>query len=304
MRLKPFLRNDLLEELLAELAEDLRIAERALLKRRNELLHPLILVMGPPRCGSTLFMQWLANSELVAYPTNLLARFYYAPIIGAKIQLLLTDPKYEFRDELKEFKKEIDYRSENGKTQGILAPNEFWYFWRRFLKDSRRDIWTDEELRETMDVKTMLGELAGVTEVMNKPFVMKGMLFNYNISFLDSVIDKVVFIQLKRNLESNAESVLDARKRQFGDVKSWYSFEIPEKEALLDLDPATQVRKQVMAIDRAVDLGVGMVEVSRKLVIHYEDFCSRPRFYFELLAKMLGRESLPYKGPERFLSTR
>lgn len=58
------------------------------------------------------------------------------------------------------------------------------------------------------------------------------MLFNYNIPFLDSVLDKVLFVQIKRDPVANAASVLEARKRQLGSEAAWYSFSIPEYEEL------------------------------------------------------------------------
>lgn len=58
-----------------------------------------------------------------------MSRFYKAPIIGAKMQRLLLDPEFNFRNELTDiFSRNIGYLSENGKTQGALAPNEFWFF--------------------------------------------------------------------------------------------------------------------------------------------------------------------------------
>ena len=51
-----------------------------------------VFVVGALRSGTTLFTQWLATTGLTAYPTNLLSRFYGAPLVGAKIQQLLTDP--------------------------------------------------------------------------------------------------------------------------------------------------------------------------------------------------------------------
>ena len=290
-RTTTFRRNELLEKMLAELNKDLQPAENLLVSRNLQtagMKYPLILVMGPLRSGTTLFTQWLANTGLVAYPTNLLSRFYQAPIIGAKIQLLLTDPRYNFRDELGEFAQQAEYRSENGKTQGVLAPNEFWYFWRRFLAEPGRDVWTDDELRQSMDTRTLLAELAGMMEVFQKPFAAKAMLFNYNIPFLDSVIDKVVFVQIKRDPLTNVASVLEARKRQLGNEAEWYSFNIPEYEQLKDLDPVAQAAGQVHYINQAVDRGLANVDESRKLVVQYEDFCADPRQFFAQLCEKTG----------------
>lgn len=130
-RVEKFKRNNSLEEFLKEINNDLwNTEEKLLIKKTPE--YPLIFVMGPLRSGSTLMTQWLANLGF-AYPTNLMSRFYKAPIIASKIQMLLTDERYNYRNEIRDFNSGIDFSSENGKTRGALAPNEFWYFWRRFL---------------------------------------------------------------------------------------------------------------------------------------------------------------------------
>ncbi len=301
-----FSRNVDLEELLKDINSTLWRAEKKLIESPCSPQFHAILLMGPMRSGTTLFIQWLANIGLVAYPTNLLSRLYRAPIIGAKIQLLLTDPRYNFRDELGEFAQQVEYKSENGKTKGVLAPNEFWYFWRRFLADPARDVWTDDELRQSMDVRTMLAELGGIMDVFEKPFAAKGMLFNYNIPFLDSVLDKVLFIQIKRDPVANVASVLDARKRQLGSEEKWYSFKIPEYERLSGLDPVTQVAGQVYYINRAVTAGLEGVADERKLLVQYEDFCANPQqVYREIVARIKPEGmGLDYSGPDSFSSTR
>ena len=301
-RTLPFQRNIGLESLLREVNEELSISEQGLIRQfsSTKMKSPLILVMGPLRSGSTLFTQWLANTGIVAYPTNLLSRFYNAPILGAKIQLLLTDPRFNFRDELGEFAQQTEYRSENGKTKGVLAPNEFWYFWRRFLSESHRDIWSDEELKQSMDIATMRAELIGMMSVFQKPFAAKGMLFNYNIPFFNSILEKVIFVQIKRDPVSNVASVLDARKRQLGSESQWYSFQIPEYEALKNLDPVTQVSGQIHHINTAVDKGISSVDESRKLVVQYEEFCENPEYFFDELAAKLELNNPKYRGPSKF----
>ena len=304
-RTPAFSRNELLEEFLLDLNTDLKPAEQALLARQSvtKMRYPLVLVVGPLRSGTTLFMQWLASLGIVAYPTNLLSRFYQAPIIGAKIQLLLTDARYNFRDELSDLVNLADYTSENGKTKGALAPNEFWYFWRRFLSEPNRSVWTDDELRHSMDTYTMLSELAGSMDVFGKGFAAKGMLFNYNIPFLDNLFDKVLFIQLRRDIVANVASVLNARKRQYGSEETWYSFKIPEYEQLQGLDPITQAVGQVYSIDRAVSLGLSKVAEGRKLTVHYEDFCVDPKEVFDNIVHLILGEDVKYLGQDSFISS-
>ena len=304
-RTEQFQRNALLEKLLFGLNKDLQLSEGALFKQYvgKPMEYPLILVMGPSLSGTTLFTQWLANTGLVAYPTNLLSRFYQAPILGAKIQLLLTDPLFNFRNELGEFLQQVEYKSENGKTKGVLAPNEFWYFWRRFLADPSRDVWSDDELNSTMDIKTLKAELIGIMDVFQKPFAAKGMLFNYNIPFLNSIFDNVLFVQMNRQSAANVASILKARKRQFGSEDQWYSFKIPEYEQLQNLDPVSQVAGQVRLINQAVSSGLSVVDESRKLVIQYEDFCAQPEDVYRMVIDRIGLEYRSYDGPQFFSLT-
>lgn len=305
-RTKAFQRNVLLESLLSELNADLQPSERRLVNKYSaaEMPFPVILVMGPLRSGTTLFTQWFANSGVVSYPSNLLSRFYHAPIIGAKIQLLLTDTRFNFRNELGEFSHQSDYRSENGKTQGVLAPNEFWYFWRQFLADPSCDIWSDQELKQTMDINTMRAELAGVMDIFQKPFLTKGMLFNYNIPFLDSIFEKVLFVQIKRDPVANVSSVLDARRRQLGSEQEWYSFKIAEYNTLIDLPPIEQAAGQVHFINQAIERGLRGVHESRKITINYEEFCAAPSDTFSQLTGKLGLANASYNGPDSFSATR
>lgn len=307
-RVKQFMRNDSLEELLSDLNDSLFCAEKSMLRKISfsEVDYPIVFLMGPHRSGSTLFLQWLANTGLVAYPTNLLSRFYAAPVIGAKIQLMLTDSRYNFRDEILDFNSPILFDSENGKTKGALAPNEFWYFWRRFLPFRELDWLPDEELFHLVDQNKLVGELMALTQVFDKPFALKSMILNYNIPFLNEIFKKALFIQLKRDPVANVASILEARKRQFGDEDIWYSFKIPEYPHLINLDPITQTAGQLHYINSAVTKGIESVNESRKFVLQYEDFCQNPQqVYIDLVKKLgLSGNEFSYCGPKQFTASR
>lgn len=305
-RTPTFRRNAELEQLLGNLNNLLSCAERASQKyyvsKYGE--YPLIFVMGPHRSGSTLFMQWLAHSGIVAYPTNLLSRFYGAPAVGAQIQLLLTDPRFNFRNEILDFNSPISFSSENGKTQGALAPNEFWYFWRRFLPFGELDYLPNEELFRVADLENLVGELTALTRVFGKPFALKSMILNYNIPFLDAIFKKALFVQLRRDPVTNVASILDARKRQLSTEAEWYSFKIPEYPQLRHLPPISQSAGQLHYINKAVTEGMSKVAVARKLTIDYEIFCASPRRIFSDLCEKLHIEDQVYQGPDSFSISR
>lgn len=265
---------------------------------------PIVFVMGPLRSGTTLFMQWLANTGLVAYPTNLLSRFYASPVVGAHIQLLLTDPRFNFRDEIQEFITPISFNSENGKTKGALSPNEFWYFWRRFLPFKELDWLPDEELFRVVDREKLVAELTSLTKVFNKPFALKSMILNYNIPFLNSIFKKALFIQINRDPVANVASILDARKRQLGSEDKWYSFKIPEYSQLQGLDPVVQAAGQLHYNLKAVNNGLLKVNDSRKMAVQYENFCKHPEQVFEELIEKLNLTEKEYRGAKQFKLTR
>lgn len=305
-----FQRNLKLEELLNEINTDLDVAEKLLVQNEYKK-YPIILLVGAPRSGSTLLIQWLANLGEFTYPTNLLSRFYNAPIIGAKIQRLLLDPEYNFRNEISDFSKKIDYSSQNGKTKGALAPNEFWYFWRRFFPYEKlsMDYMPDSELTQCFDRELFIRELMGVANVFEKPIAMKGMIANYNIGFLNEMIDRVIFIHTKRNPYTNVASLLETRKRQFGDEKKWYSFRIPEMKELLKIEnPIRQVAGQIYSINHTIEMALEKVADERKLVIEYEEFCHNPEsYYFEIRHKLQLQKyeiSPEYIGEKRFEITK
>lgn len=289
-RLSSFQRNADLEKLLHDINSLLAPAEQAALAQyeNQETAYPIIFIMGPFRSGTTLLMQWLANMGVVAYPTNLLSRFYGAPVMGALIQMLLADPRFNFRNEILDFNSSIPFESENGKTRGALAPNEFWYFWRRFLPFGKLDWLPDEELFRVVDQKRLVGELTTLTRIFAKPFALKGLILNYNIPFLDTIFKKALFVQVKRNPADNVASVLEARKRQFGTEKQWYSFRIPEYPLLKALDPVTQCAGQVYYINKAVTKGMAAVAESRKMAVEYEAFCDRPEDVYNTLTEKLN----------------
>lgn len=303
-----FKRNQNLETLLQALNQQLICAEEQTLsnKIRFGSDFPLIFIMGPLRSGTTLFTQWLASTEIIAYPTNLLSRFYGAPAIGAQIQLLLTDPRFNFRNEIIDFNSKTTFESENGKTRGALAPNEFWYFWRRFLPFKELDWLPDSELFRLVDHEKLADELTTLTRIFTKPFSLKAMILNYNIPFLDAIFKKALFIQIKRDSVTNVASILEARKRQLGSESEWYSFKIPEYYQLKDLDPIPQAAGQLHYINTAVTEGMATVDESRKMIVQYEEFCQHPkRFFLELLQKLGNAETAyDYVGPEQFTISR
>lgn len=301
-----FQRNEELERLLAELNSLLEPIEAELLDDYQMPRYPVVFVVGAPRSGSTLMMQWLAHTGRFAYPTNLLSRFYAAPFVGAKIQQLLTAPEYGFRDELVDLASEISFSSSLGKTRGALAPNEFWYFWRRFIPNTEpRHL--DAESLGKIRPRELVAEFAAIEAALGKPLALKGLILELNLPFLSSILDRALFLFVKRHPFYTIQSLLESREQYFGNRRDWYSIKPKEYDLLKGLDPFEQVAGQVYFTNRTISDDLQQIDVARWLVVDYERFCSAPRQTFERIMTKFSQQGThvhwDYTGPEQFHHT-
>lgn len=129
-----------------------------------------------------------------------------------------------------------------------------------------------------------------------------------NIPELAEQFDKALFIWNRRDSIFNIQSALEARKRQYGDINTWYSFKIKEYPELKNLDPLESIAGQIAAINRSVEQGIANLPDNRKLVVQYEDFCQQPELYYSeitrRLAEQRGGVTVPdYSGDAAFANT-
>lgn len=234
---------------------------------------PIILIMGNARSGSTLMLQYLSSLNLFSYPSNLIARFYKNPYLGIRIQHALLE--YDSNNQLEFSDLNDNFDSNLGKTSGALAPSEYWYFWREYFKFSEINKLSDNELLK-VDSDNFLKKLSAFENLTGKPLVMKGMLLNWNIPYLHSIYPNFIFINLKRDIISNAQSLYKARKSFFDDPEKWYSFKPEEYRFLFDKTPVEQVIGQVYYTQQAIQKGLNEVPKTNKIEITYEDFCKNP----------------------------
>ena len=300
-------RNQSLEELLQELNSLLGDAERRVEETFESPKWPVIFIIGPPRSGTTLLLQWLAQTEIFGYPTNLISRFYGAPYIGAKIQRLLTDPKFDFNDEFQDLRQSIDFNSTLGKTQGLLSPNEFWYFWRRFIPNQEPWHLSAEEV-EQIDKSGFASSLAALEAALEKPLAMKGIILQYNLDVLAPMLqDRVIFIHTRRHTFYNAQSLLKAREEYYGTREKWYSVRPKEYEQLKDATPIEQVVGQVYFTNQAIQEQIEQLPEACSLEWPYESFCENPSQHFKRLTQRLQNHGFDvkrdYRGPKEFEST-
>lgn len=292
------------ENLLAELNNLLSVCQETVNQRFTRPLFPVLLIMGVARSGTTLFYQWLAESQQWGFPSNITARFFRAPYIGARVQQILLE--HDYKNEIAGFQKTDPYFSSLGKTRGALAPHEFWYFWRRFFPlDAEADVVPSDALH-SVDTARLNAEIASLEAALEKPIAMKALLLNWHIPFLNTVFEKVLFVHIRRDPVHLMQSLMEGRMKNFGSEDLWYAFKPPEYAWLKDMDPITQVAGQVYFTQKAVETGLAQIAEGRQMTVEYVDFCQQPAaFWKELCEKMngMGYALGPYAGPEQFEAT-
>lgn len=304
LRTTAYRRNERLESLLNELSAVIGPAELRAIDLGRSVQWPVVFVVGAPRSGTTLLLQWLANLGRFCYPTNWLSRFYAAPYVGALLQRMLVEADLQFRDEFGDLvASTVGYDSDLGKTAGLLGPNEFWYFWRRFFHWGET-IWLDEAALRKADGRTFAAELAAIERVFERPLAMKALIMDCNLPYLDSLVEKAVFMHVRRNPVDNAHSLLEARRRFSGDIREWYSFCPREYSWLKDRDPYTQVAGQVYFLSAAIEEARRSIDPGRWLAVDYERFCTAPERVHAALRERCAAQGCDlgatYEGPGAF----
>jgi hypothetical protein len=278
IRLKKHQKNAGLEAILDEMFQLLGPVQREIIKDFSKPDLPVFLLLGCARSGSTVINQYLAGSGFFSYPTNILSRFFYAPYIGARIQQMLID--FDIKGEIFDKKPKEQFASLLGKTYGPLGPNEFWYFWDRFFKFGELQQLTPKELAK-VDWTTLLKELHSIEHVFNKPLLLKATKMGWHLNAFKANLPNVHFIDIKREVLYNAQSLLLARKEYFGSIDQWYSLKPKNYFDLIKLDPIEQVVLQVIHTNKETDDQLKLLKPRDFTTIQYADFFQDPKSVFE-----------------------
>jgi hypothetical protein len=187
-----------------------------------------------------------------------------------------------------------------------LEPNEFWYFWRRFLPNEEpRHLSEDEE--RAIDGAGLAAGLAALESAFAKPLALKAMIVQYNLPTISALLDRVLFVHVRRESFYNAQSLLEAREEYYGTRDAWYSVKPREYEMLAREDCFTQVAGQVNYTHAAIERGLSQLEAPRSLNISYETLCSDPASVYAALVEKLAEQQCEidpeYVGPPHFECT-
>jgi hypothetical protein len=256
------------EDFLKQLNETLAVKEKELYTN-CKINHPFIFIFGLPRSGTTLISQLIAHCMDVGFINNFMARFYLAPVHGIRLSRLI------FGNE-----KKSSFQSDYARTSDLTDIHEFGYFWRYWLKKEMfTGITQAVQIEKEIDWTGLKHTLANMQNEFGKPMVFKNIFGSYHLIKMNKVIEKIIYIYIKRDILDSAISILDARRKYNSNMSTWWSSMPIEYEQLKDLDYWHQIAGQVFFLQRYYE------NISKKLnnliTINYYDLTMRPRSVLE-----------------------
>lgn len=264
-RVDAYAKDEQAENFLLEMNRLLMERERALYKN-YVIEHPFLFVFGAPRSGTTLLTQLIAASLDVGFINNLMARFWLAPLHGIRLSLhvLGTDRK-------------ITFQSHYARTAAITDIHEFGYFWRYWLKkESTRGVTHAREMEAEIDWQGLRMTLANIQNEFGRAMVFKNIFGSYHLRKMREVLGKVIYIYIERDPLDTAISILDARKKYYTDLNTWWSYMPVEYDLLKDRDYWEQIAGQVYFLRRYYRKRLRENAADISVEIDYETLCRQP----------------------------
>jgi hypothetical protein len=261
--------------------------------------HPFIFVFGLPRSGTTLISQVLAYSIDAGYINNFTARFWLAPVHGIRLSQTVVQAEAS-----------TAFKSDYAKTSNLADIHEFGYFWRFWLrKESMEDITHVREREDRIDWPGLKRALTGIQNEFGKPFVCKNIYGSYHIRKLKELLGKVLYVYIERDPLDVAVSILDARRKFYTDLNTWWSYVPIEYDEIKDLEYREQIAGQVYFLKRYYYSEMDKLQSGDVIRVQYQDLCERPEemlFQIQNICKEKWdypiRLSNPKPGPFPFRS--
>jgi hypothetical protein len=259
----------------------LGIIEKIILLNRFHSTQPQLFILGLPRTGTTVLYQYLVHRLKVAYFTNGVGKFPLTPC-------LVTFLQHRLHGEYKS-----DFKSDYGKVVGPVAPREAGAFWGRFFDLENYVRYDEMNLRK---VNTLQNTIACMQNIFHdKPFVNKNVKHMLRIDALSKIFPKSYYLIVERELKDVALSLLRGRYISSKDPGKWLSVKPPNYEDLKDLPIPEQIIKQLVSLQKRMELDLSDLPRERVIRIKYESFCKEPESLISEIGKIFS--SLEYKNP-------
>jgi len=228
---------------------------------------PVTLVVSPPRAGSALFQQLALSCTGMDTVSNVLARFWRAPYLGALLERDLKDPNYV--SHLKSYGSHYN-------PVGAHEPHEWGWFWQHWLRLEGDDHYCAPD--RPVDAAGLNRKLAAIEAAKEAPLLFDNVFAWCNLDVVVGILPRVLLVVLKRDPYYLCNSILNARADRYGDVRAWHSHRPRNIDDLLSIDdPVAQTVAQVWSILGEIDACVARVDPADVFTVEYPDLVGKPQ---------------------------
>ena len=240
-------------------------------------VYPSIFVFGLPRSGTTLLYQFISKFIEVGYFNNLMAKFWKAPLFAIELEKSLSINKINF-----------NLNSNYGRSFQLSGPHEFSYFFQDLFDLNSIDRIVDfSEKNITFDRINVRKVLLNFQHEFNKPLVFKT---NFIVNFMNTIsqlLDKSFFIYIERDKIDVAISILNARKKFYGNYSTWWA---TYSDSYFDqnLNFKEQIFNQIHELEFIYKEKLNEIPEQKKMLITYKDLCYKPKVVYDELFKKLN----------------
>lgn len=238
---------------------------------------PLVLIVGPPRSGSTLLYQTLAHYADATYLTNLTSMFPRSPISCANLL-------HAYRQSTR--KSPRQFQNFYGQTPGFNAPNDGFEVWNRWLGDDR---YRTPEAFDEHTISNMQQFFAAWTAEFDKPFVNKNNRNALCLGMLAEILPQATFVVIRREPLFVVQSLIEARLCVQGAKDCpWGLASVRERSTeSTPLQYVDDVCDQVLEIEQRLQLQLRKITPARYIELTYEGFCKQPLLTLQQIASQV-----------------
>ncbi len=240
--------------------------DRRLLKQQRELTAPLILVVGPPRSGTTLLHQVLAATLDVCWFPNVSEVFPRAPLTATRW--------FGGR-----FRRTGGLQSFFGQTSGLTPPNDAFHIWNRWFGTDRYEpILTPQAAAE------MRNFMACWTELFGKPLLNKNNRNTLCVGLLSRALPTAHFVIASRDAADVARSLVRSREFVQGSRSRPWGLASCADRQNQEHGYIDDVVDQIASIRARLSCEISQVAPERVTVASYEELCDDPCAIVENIA--------------------
>ncbi len=272
-------KNYFIEKYLLKLNNALVDVEKELAREIKGEPHPPIFIVGAQRSGTTLLNQLIINNFALSYPSNFIARYWKAPLLGTLLSQNLNIEK-----------KQLSYVSNLGRTKELHGPHEFNYFWRRWFPRDKHENGAVLNFRDKIKLKNELNALSAFTE---KSWLFKNLhCVPFNMSTIMKICPNALFVFIKRNILYNVQSTIESRINLFGDINEWFG---PKPKSYIfakSEDPIEEIVKQVFFINKEIEDDLKNYDKKNVFSLYYESLTSNPSEVLNELSSFLKKAGI------------